>query len=188
MSTGTLLLNASYEPLVVPPMRRAVALIQRGTVEVLEWDHSRKIRSGHQEMSYPVVIRLKKMVKIPYRLLGRVTNTFLFARDNYTCQYCGREDDNLKGRLNKLTRDHVQPRSRGGEDIWTNVVTACSSCNSRKDNKTPKEAGMTLRRQPQTPHMVHLKWQIRSLTQMQIKYVEMFYGDNWMLYIDEKSK
>lgn len=186
MSTGTLLLNASYEPLVVPTLRRAITLIQRGIAEVLEEDATKPIRYGNGEMAYPVVLRLKKMVNIPYRLRGKVTNTFLFARDNYTCQYCGRTAEKLRGRANGLTRDHVMPRSRGGLDEWTNVVTACSSCNSKKDNKTPSEAGMKLKRQPHAPQMVHLKWKIRKLTDMQLRYITMFYGDDWFLWSDDK--
>ena len=170
--------------MTVVPMRRAVVLMMRGVVEVLEVDETRTIKYGEGEMPFPTVIRLKRMVKIPNRMRSRVTNTFLFARDNYTCQYCGREERQLQGRI-ALTRDHVLPKSRGGLDTWTNCVTACSKCNSKKDNKTPVEAGLTLRKAPQVPHMVHLKWQIRKLTTMQEKYVQMFYGDNWSLYIEK---
>lgn len=186
MSTGMLLLNASYEPLDVTTLRRAVTLIQRGIVEVLDEDPTKTIRYGNGAMAYPVVMRLKRMVTIPYRLRGKVTNTFLFARDDYTCQYCGKTEDKLRGRANGLTRDHIMPRSRGGLDEWTNVVAACSPCNSKKDNKTPKEAGMKLLRQPHAPRMVHLKWKIRKLTDKQLQYITQFYGDDWFLYVDPK--
>ena len=74
-----------------------------------------------------------------------MTNTFLFARDGYRCQYCGRHRAALRGR-EFLTRDHVLPASRGGDNSWDNVVTACSPCNNRKASHLPAEIGMHLRR------------------------------------------
>jgi 5-methylcytosine-specific restriction endonuclease McrA len=67
----------------------------------------------------------------------------VFARDAFTCQYCG-----CRVTLRNGTRDHVQPRSRGGRDVLSNVVTACAACNFRKDDRTPAEAGMHLRAMP----------------------------------------
>jgi len=64
------------------------------------------------------------------------------------CQYCG-----AKGI--PLTIDHVIPKALGGKDIWTNLVTACHSCNNRKGNRTPEEAGMALNRKPKKPHRLH---------------------------------
>ena len=61
----------------------------------------------------------------------------VYERDNYTCRYCGSKEN--------LTLDHVIPQSKGGEDSIDNLVTACKSCNSRKKDRTPEEAGMTLR-------------------------------------------
>jgi 5-methylcytosine-specific restriction endonuclease McrA len=185
MAQGCLSLNASYEPLTVIPMRRAIVLIQRGVVEVLETDEGRTIRYGKGEMPFPTVIRLKKYVNVPLRHRARVTNTFLFARDNYTCQYCGWVDKHVKNERNGLTRDHVFPKSRGGKDEWTNVVAACGPCNSKKADRTPEEARMTLRRKPAVPHTVHLRWQIRSLTEKQEYYITQFYGEDWILYVDK---
>ena len=68
----------------------------------------------------------------------------LLQRDNYCCQYCAYSGD-------QLSIDHVIPRSRGGEDIWENVATACISCNIRKGNRTPKEANMPLKNKPHKP-------------------------------------
>lgn len=183
--SGVLTLNASYEPLTMVSMRRVVLMMMKGRCEILETDPDRTIRYGNGEMPWPTVVRLKKMVKVPKRMLSRVTNTFLFARDNYTCQYCGKNDRQL-GSRNELTRDHIIPRSRGGQDTWTNCVTACSRCNAKKDNKTPAEAGLTLRTRPFVPHMVALRWQIRKLTPMQEKYVSMFYGAEWFNFVDVK--
>lgn len=68
-----------------------------------------------------------------------LNNKQLFARDHFLCAYCGNQHS-----TGNLTRDHVLPRSRGGSDIWENVVTSCRPCNQRKDNRTPEEANMKL--------------------------------------------
>ena len=70
----------------------------------------------------------------------------VFRRDNHTCQYCG-----AKPGVAKLTLDHVLPRSRKGRSTWENVVTACEPCNHAKKDRTPEEAGMTLRNIPVRP-------------------------------------
>ena len=68
------------------------------------------------------------------------------------------------------------PVSRGGGNAWSNVVTACSSCNTRKGNLLPEEAGMHPLRPPFEPHFVHLAWAVRRLTSIQSKYIRLFYG------------
>jgi HNH endonuclease len=77
-----------------------------------------------------------------------------------------------------LTRDHVIPVSRGGDNAWTNVVTACSACNTRKGNHLPDEIGMFPIREPLEPHFVHLSWAIRRLSATQLKYIKLFYGEH----------
>lgn len=76
-----------------------------------------------------------------------LTNRELFFRDAYMCMYCGKDYP-----IRLLTRDHIQPLSRGGKDHWPNVVTACRSCNTGKGNRTPEEAGMTLLAVPYVPN------------------------------------
>jgi len=121
------------------------------------------------------VIRLKAFVHVPRRFRRQVTNTFLFARDRYRCQYCGRLGAELKQR-ETLTRDHLVPISRGGTNDWTNVVTACSPCNTRKANHLPDEINMHPIHRPLEPHFVHLSWAVRKLTPTQARYIKLFYG------------
>jgi 5-methylcytosine-specific restriction endonuclease McrA len=173
MST-CLALNASYEPLTLMSFKRAMRLVYQGKAEVVESD-GRTAKSERTEYPWPLVIRLVAFVEVPRRFRKRVTNTFLFARDRYTCQYCGRHDRELKHR-ESLTRDHIVPQSRGGGDSWRNCVTACSSCNWKKANKTPAEAGLRLRSTPTEPNFVELKWTVRSLTPTQRKFITLFYG------------
>ena len=75
-----------------------------------------------------------------------------------------------------LTRDHLIPMSRGGTNDWTNVVTACSPCNTRKANLLPHEVGMHPLHHPVEPHFVHLSWAVRRLTPTQARYIRLFYG------------
>lgn len=175
MTVGCLALNASFEPLTMVPLKRALRLVIDGKAEIVESDRERTVRSEHLALPRPAVIRLRKFVHVPRRFRRQVTNTFLFARDHYRCQYCGRWSWELRHR-ESLTRDHVVPISRGGLNVWTNVVTACSSCNTRKADHLVDEIGMHLMHQPVEPHFVHLSWAVRRLTPTQARYIKLFYG------------
>jgi 5-methylcytosine-specific restriction endonuclease McrA len=170
-----LALNASFEPLTMVPVRRALRLVIDGKAEIVEADGGAVVRSERLQIPRPSVIRLVKLVHVPRRFRRQVTNTFLFARDNYRCQFCGRHQGELRHR-ECLTRDHLVPLSRGGSNAWNNVLTACSTCNTRKGNLLPKEVGMHPLRAPFEPHFVHLSWAVRRLTTIQSKYIRLFYG------------
>lgn len=170
-----LALNASFEPLTMVPVRRALRLVIDGKAEIVEADHDAVVRSERLRLPRPAVIRLVKFVHVPRRFRRQVTNTFLFARDEYRCQFCGRTQHELRHR-ECLTRDHLVPLSRGGTNAWNNVVTACSSCNTRKGNLLPEEVGMHPLRPPVEPHFVHLSWAVRRLTAIQSRYIRLFYG------------
>jgi 5-methylcytosine-specific restriction endonuclease McrA len=172
---GCLALNASFEPLTMVPLRRALRLVIDGKAEIVEADAERHVRSERLTLPRPAVIRLKAFVHVPRRFRRQVTNTFLFARDRYRCQYCGRLGAELKPR-ETLTRDHLIPISRGGNNEWTNVVTACSPCNTRKANHLPDEINMHPLHRPLEPHFVHLSWAVRKLTPTQARYIKLFYG------------
>jgi 5-methylcytosine-specific restriction endonuclease McrA len=138
-----LVLNATYEPINVCTVRRAVVLLLKEKAEVIEhgeWE----LHSATQTMSRPVVIRLVSYVRIPRDTHRRkITRRAVFARDNWTCQYCGSRSN--------LTVDHVVPRSKGGTSNWENIVASCAPCNRRKGNSLPRQVGMQLQRQPRTP-------------------------------------
>jgi 5-methylcytosine-specific restriction endonuclease McrA len=176
-TVSCLALNASFEPLTIVHPKRAVRLVLDGKAEILEVDGSRRFRSERRVVPCPSVIRLVRFVHVPRRFRRQVTNTFLFARDEYSCMYCGRHRSELRGRQ-FLTRDHILPTSRGGTNAWTNVVTSCSPCNNRKGNRLPEEAGMALLTEPREPNYVHLVWAVRRVTPTQAKYVRMFYGED----------
>jgi 5-methylcytosine-specific restriction endonuclease McrA len=137
-----LVLNVSFQPLCVVPMRRALILALKGKAEVL---HTNGVvfRSERLEIAGPSVVRLNYYVRVPYRARASLSRRAVFIRDNYECQYCGSPAENV---------DHVIPRSRGGEHSWENVVASCRPCNARKENRSPLDVGMRLRHAPRAPH------------------------------------
>ncbi len=143
--------------------------------EALEVDESQPFRSARLVYPAPVVIRLVRFVHVPRRFRRHVTNTFLFARDGYSCQYCGRHRREL-GHREFLTRDHLLPLCRGGKNSWDNVLTACTRCNHKKGNQTPAEAHMRPLHRATEPNHVELVWAVRKVTEIQAKYIATFYG------------
>ncbi|RME49013.1 MAG: HNH endonuclease [Chloroflexi bacterium] len=145
---SVLVLNATYEPLNVVSVRRAVVLLLKEKAELVEAAEAR-LRAEHIEFPVPLVIRLVTYVRVPRRFNLPVSRRTVLSRDDYTCQYCGAQPGK-----SELTIDHVLPRSRGGDHSWENVVTACGPCNRRKGNRTPAEAGMRLLRKPYRPRYI----------------------------------
>jgi len=113
-----LVLNASYEPLNVCTVRRAHVLVYKGKAEVIE-RLDKPLRSSTGSFIWPHVIRLIHYVRVPRAIQRKISRRALFARDGWRCAYCGTTNG-------RLTLDHVVPRSKGGESIWENVVTACA--------------------------------------------------------------
>ncbi len=143
-SGRVLVLNASFEPINVCTVRRAAVLILKERAEILEqgdWAlHAESIT-----LARPVVIRLLSYVRIPRDAHRRkITRRAVFARDRWTCQYCGHERGNL-------TVDHVIPRSKGGGSSWDNIVTCCAPCNRRKGDRLPRQANMVPSSKPSAP-------------------------------------
>lgn len=120
-----LVLNATYEPLHQTSWKRARVLVYKEKAHVVS---SR-------------TIRLKNYVKVPQTKMvaGKPTRTLILKRDNHTCQYCDYKGPNL-------TIDHILPKSRGGQDTWQNLVACCYDCNNCKDNRTPEEWAVALKK------------------------------------------
>lgn len=100
----------------------------------------------------------------------KLTRGEIFRRDNFTCQYCGKQAP-------KLTVDHVVPRYRGGRRTWDNLVTACPRCNVRKGGRTLHEAGMALRRLPRKPQPTY-EYLFRGYLNQYTEWAEFLEG--WM--------
>ena len=148
--TSVLVLNATYEPLSVVSIRRAIVLLLKEKAELLEAAEA-SLRAAGASMPVPLVIRMVYYVRIPRSTILPLSRRTVMARDQYTCQYCGGTPPR-----SDLTLDHVVPRSRGGATEWENVVVACRACNQRKGNRTPREAQMALLREPHRPRYVAL--------------------------------
>jgi 5-methylcytosine-specific restriction endonuclease McrA len=141
-----LVLNASYEPLNVCTVRRAHVLVYKGKAEVIE-HLDQPLRSATGSFIRPHVIRLVQYVRVPRAVQRKISRRALFARDGWRCVYCGTS-------AGRLTLDHVVPRSKGGESVWENVVTACAPCNLRKGDRTLEQVGMVLHTRPRAPQPV----------------------------------
>ena len=144
-----LVLNQDYQALAVCSVERAVGMVFLHKAEMVEVRGDRMLRSVTSRYPWPSVVRLKDYVRVPYRkvLLSRRN---VIRRDGHRCQYCGAQE--------RLTIDHVYPKSRGGPDTWENLVAACVPCNNRKGNKTPEEARMPLARPPFRPsHVMYMR-------------------------------
>lgn len=138
-----LLLNASYEPMNLVTAPKALTLVWRRVAEVLEYDRGQFVHTTRFTFELPSVIRLMQYINVRSRQ-NRVTNRHrILARDRNRCQYCGR-----RGTTFELTLDHILPRSRGGQTVAENLVTACQACNNRKSDRTPEEARMPLLTNP----------------------------------------
>ena len=136
-----LVLNSDYTPLNVTDVRRGFILVSKGKAEIVKEDVN-KIVTTIGEFVRPLIIRLVNYVR--FRRGGiKVGRRRIFKRDGYKCGYCGSSRN--------LTIDHIVPRSKGGDNSWTNLVTCCSRCNNEKDSKTLEETGMKLRVTPYEP-------------------------------------
>jgi 5-methylcytosine-specific restriction endonuclease McrA len=155
MQEPVLVLNATYEPINVTAVRRAMVLMLKGVAQAEEM-HNAEVHSAAHAHKVPSVIRLLAYRHIPQqsRALSRKN---ILLRDRNTCQFCVRVFPS-----SELTLDHVVPRSRGGRSSWENLVACCYRCNNSKGDRTPEEAGLKLARRPR-PFTLHTSRQLMRL-------------------------
>lgn len=127
-----LVLNADFRPLSMFPLsiwnwEETIKAVVKKTVTVVA-EHSVAARSPSTSILLPSVVALREYQPFGNRVAFTRYNVFL--RDHFTCQYCG---DPFKPK--HLTFDHVIPRCRGGATDWENIVSACESCNTQKDDQ-----------------------------------------------------
>ena len=106
---------------------------------------SRVIRTVSQQVVVPTVLLLRGYDRMLMQEM-KFNRQNLLERDDFRCQYCGKNFP-----VKELNMDHVVPRDRGGRTSWENVVISCIKCNSKKSNRSPKEAGMRLLKEPKRP-------------------------------------
>jgi 5-methylcytosine-specific restriction endonuclease McrA len=143
-SVRTLLLTQGYEPLQIISWQRAVTLLALDKVDVVE-EYETLVRAPSYTVNVPAVVRLRKAFR-RFAKPVKFSRVNIYARDGYRCQYCA-----LKCTIDELTYDHVIPRAQGGKTTWENIVSACYTCNRRKANRTPAQAGMKLLTAPVRP-------------------------------------
>lgn len=127
-------------------MQKAVILLFLEKAEMIAaYDH-KYLHSVSSAYPFPSIIRLSRYVRVPYKkiILSRKN---ILRRDGHRCQYCGATAESL-------TIDHIIPKSRGGDDSWENLVTACIRCNNKKGNRMPEEINMLLTKRPMRPNHV----------------------------------
>ncbi|RTY34463.1 HNH endonuclease [Chlorobium phaeovibrioides] len=149
-----LVLNSSYEPLSVCDAQKAILLLFGGKAVPVTHHPERFICTVTETYPMPSIVRLTVFVRVPYKRI-MLNRKNIIRRDAFQCQYCGKTDA-------PLTIDHIIPRSRGGEDSWENLITACRRCNSKKGSRTPREAGMPIMKQPQRPNHLMFMQQLTA--------------------------
>jgi 5-methylcytosine-specific restriction endonuclease McrA len=167
MSFVVLFLDIDYQPLRIEPWQRAITDFFTGKVEVVEYSRDRAIRGVTRDYPMPAVVRLLRRFRRDRQAI-KFSRINIYTRDRFACQYCG-----AQFAAEDLTFDHVLPRAAGGRTAWDNIVTACVPCNSRKANRTPREAAMTLLRRPVKP---------RYLPTVTVKMDGRFVPEEWRPY------
>jgi 5-methylcytosine-specific restriction endonuclease McrA len=157
-----LVLNRNWQPVHVATVARALVLLWKESARVVDaadyqtfsWDDWSQLRPRDDErcmsgvnvrFRVPEVITLTEFDRLPRRAVA-FSRRNIYKRDHFQCQYCG-----VTPGSEELTIDHVIPRAHGGVSSWTNCVLACVDCNSRKADRTPKQARMNLKRAPTCP-------------------------------------
>ena len=151
--SDVLKLSASYLPLGIISFKDAMTLLNRGVVagdkaEIIETYDDKYLNTFKGAIEAPCVIRLKHFIAPSKDMIfyKPFTRKNVYIRDGGKCQYCG-----CALTLKSLTFDHVTPRSQGGLTCWQNIVSACLKCNTKKNNRTPHQAGMKLLQKPYAP-------------------------------------
>ncbi len=183
-------LDISGTPVTWLPWQDAVSLYCRDMVGWTAGDETFKFHGGINKMSglrstvsinSIIAVKRSRNHKYIYRTIPPLTNRELFLRDARICMYCGNHHKGMA-----LTRDHVIPLSRGGTDRWSNVVTACRSCNTRKGNRSPEEARMPLLAVPYVPNWAeYLALSNRKILVDQMEFLKSQFSGRIMPFYDQ---
>ena len=187
MTPLILRLDVSGTPVTWIPWQDAVSLYSRDLVAWTAGEQQFTFHGGicrrtgvrsRVDVSSIIAIKRSALHKYPKRTTPPLTNRELFLRDARLCMYCGGEY-----REQELTRDHVIPLSRGGHDRWSNVVTACKHCNTRKGNRRPEEANMPLLAVPYVPNWAeYLALSNRKILVDQMEFLKGQFSGRQMLF------
>lgn len=147
----TLVLSSAYQPMTHISWKRAISMWFAGKVEIISFYENRFIRTVNEVFNVPSIVRFVGNVvkRFKHNRVIKFNRENVFIRDSGKCQYCAKVLTNQD-----YTLDHVTPVSHGGKKNWQNIVACCQSCNQRKGNRTPKQAGMTLLKSPEIPRQI----------------------------------
>jgi 5-methylcytosine-specific restriction endonuclease McrA len=159
--SSVLVLNYDFTPLNVTSFKRGFVLVCKGKAEVVKSDDN-PLSNGYKNFVRPVIIRLLTYIKHYTKKISPTRNR-IYKRDDNQCVYCGSKK--------QLTIDHILPKSRGGTNEWTNLVTCCFRCNIRKANRTPEEANMKMNKSPYVPQIMV---ENSNLTKIWVEYQNSF--------------
>ena len=164
VNSAVLVLNRYYQPVHVTSVKRAFSLLYQGVAKAIDAQYRLYEFDDWAALSatQDCITTINRTIRVPRVLVlsaydhlprGRVrfSRLNIYARDNDTCQYCGK---NLP--RSDLNLDHVMPRSQGGKTTWENVVCSCVPCNLKKGGRTPEQADMRLLKKPVRPRWTPL--------------------------------
>jgi len=157
----TLVLNAGYEPLGVVSFKRALILVLNQKATVLSGAPEQLVHSARGSYELPRVILLSRYVRVPHSRQVPLSRRGVLRRDSNQCAYCKRPANTI---------DHVQPKSRGGQDTWENLVACCLKCNNIKGDKTLQELGWELSFTPRMPS--GMAWTIRGADSVDPEWID----------------
>ncbi len=103
------------------------------------------IRSAFLKIRVPTVLISQTYSKMPVSKMS-LTPENIRKRDNNMCQYTGKKLKTTQGSI-----DHIVPKSKGGQDSWTNLVYCDKKLNTIKSNKSLQEANLKLIKTPKEP-------------------------------------
>ena len=175
-------LDAAGQPVKWIDWQEAANIYARDCVAWTAGENSFQLHGGHCRISGEqtlLTVNSIIAVKGEYRRYRQKTipplnNRELFRRDHHTCLYCGKSMKDLL-----LTRDHVKPISKGGRDIWSNVVTACRRCNTHKGNRTLDTINMKLLAVPYVPNVAeYLVLRNRKILGDQMEFLKMQFSEH----------
>jgi 5-methylcytosine-specific restriction endonuclease McrA len=144
----TLVLSSAYQPMHHVRWQDAISMWFAGRVEIVSVYEDRFIKTVDDILNVPSIVRFigNVLKRFQFNRVVKFSRDNVFLRDEGKCQYCSKQ-------LTKqnFTLDHIVPVSQGGKKVWQNIVTCCIACNQRKGNKSVKQAGMKLQKNPIIP-------------------------------------
>jgi 5-methylcytosine-specific restriction endonuclease McrA len=149
-----LVLNMDYSPINITTLTKGFKLVFKGKAEVVTHDEENPIVTDRKDYRRPSVIRLLRYIYLPYKKVN-LSRQNIYRRDDHKCIYCGDSEN--------LTLDHVLPKSKGGKNTWTNLVTCCGNCNVRKGDTLLKDTDMVMRHKPFKPTYLYFVEKIQKV-------------------------